>query len=246
METRTGTIEVEGQAGPMPVFVAQPTAGGQFPGVILVMEAFGLNEHIKDVAQRIAAEGYFVAAPDLYYREAKRVVGYDELPEAIRLMNELSDENILKDVGAVIRALQVDPQVRVDRIGMTGFCMGGRITFLTACNNSAIKAAVPFYGGGIGTVWQPGERTPKAPLEYADKLQAPILLFFGGKDAFIPAAEVEKIRARLAELGKNAEVVVYEDADHGFFCDQRGSYNQAAASDAWQRLLKFFDQHLKH
>ena len=245
MEITTGNWTVSGEGRNLPVFVARPLGDGQHPAVMVVMEAFGLNAHIKKVAERIAAEGYVVAAPDLYYREGSPVVGYDNLPEALRLMFGLSDDKILKDVDNVVQRLQADPGVRVDRIGITGFCMGGRVTFLAACNNRAIKAAVPFYGGGIGSVMQPSDKTPQAPLEYAEQLQAPMLLFFGGKDAFIPSDEVDTIRGRLKDLGKEAEVVVYPEADHGFFCDERPSYNQQAADDAWRRMTDFFARHLK-
>jgi carboxymethylenebutenolidase len=228
----------------MPVFMAAPRDGGRTRRDRL-MEAFGLNEHIKSVASRLAREGYVTVAPDVYYREPNRVAGYDNLPEAIRLMMNLWDSKILSDIDAVISFLQKQPNVKPDRIGMTGFCMGGRITFLTACNNTAVKAAVPFYGGGIATIMRPSDHTPIAPLEYADKLEAPMLLFFGEQDAFIPPEQVDKIKARLAELGKDAETVIYPGADHGFFCDERLSYNAGAADDAWKRMTSFFARHLK-
>jgi carboxymethylenebutenolidase len=245
MDITEGMELVRAEAGQMPLFVARPKTGGAYPGVIVVMEAFGLNQHIKKIASRIAAEGYVTVAPDLYYREPNAVVGYDKLPEAIRLMTGLWDSKILQDVDAVISFLQKQPGVRSDRIGMTGFCMGGRITFLTACHNAAIKAAVPFYGGGIASVMQPSDRTPLPPLAYADKLEAPMLLFFGEKDAFIPLDQVDKIKNRLSELGKPAETIVYPGADHGFFCDERPSYQKAAAEDAWRRMTTFFAKHLR-
>ena len=245
MEITSRMVQVQAEAGAMPAFLAQPTAPGKHPGVVVVMEAFGLNAHIKDVAARIAREGYVTLAPDIYYREKDTVVGYDNLPDAIRLMSSLWDDKIVKDMGAAITHLQQQPSARADRIGVTGFCMGGRITFLTACMNPAVKAAVPFYGGGIAAVMQPGERTPKAPLEYAEKLSAPMLLFFGDNDPFIPLDQVEKIKQRLANLKKTAETIVYPGAPHGFFCNERDSYRADAAKDAWERLLKFFGQHLK-
>jgi carboxymethylenebutenolidase len=245
MEITKGMDKVRAEGGDMSVFLARPKQGGPLPAIIVVMEAFGLNDHIKNVASRIAAEGYVVAAPDVYYRETNAVVGYDQLPEAIRLMTDLWDSKILQDMGAVISFLQKQKDAKADKIGMTGFCMGGRITFLTACNNSAIKASVPFYGGGIAAVMQASDRTPIAPLEYADKLQAPMLLFFGERDAFIPLDHVNKIKSRLADLGKKAEVVVYPGADHGFFCDERASYNADAAKDAWKRMTDFFARHLR-
>jgi len=241
MEITSGMVQIRAVDGTMSAALARPTADGKYPGVIVVQEAFGLNAHIKDVGARIAREGYVTLAPDLYYREKNAVVGYDNLPEAIRLMMGLSDDKIVKDMGAAIAYLQQQPAVRGDRIGLTGFCMGGRVSFLTACLNPAVKAAVPFYGGGIGSAAPPA----KAPLDYADTLAAPMLLFFGEKDGFIGLDEVERIKTRLAELKKNAEVIVYPGADHGFFCNERSSYHAESAKDAWTRLLKFLEKHLK-
>jgi carboxymethylenebutenolidase len=244
MEITSGMVQVSAEAGRMPAFVARPTADGKHAAVIVVQEAFGLNAHIKEVAARFAREGYVALAPDLYYREQGAVVGYDNLPEAIRLMMTLWDDKIVADMNGAISYLKAQPFVRADRIGVTGFCMGGRVTFLTACKNADVKAAVPFYGGGIGAV-AASERTPRAPLDFADQLRCPMLLFFGENDSFIPLDEVNKIKARLAELKKQAEVVVYPGAPHGFFCNERDSYRADAAKDAWARLLKFFGQHLK-
>jgi carboxymethylenebutenolidase len=244
MEIMERMDEVGTSVGRMPAFVARPSAAGSYPAVIVAMEAFGLNSHIKRVASRIAELGYIVAAPDFYFRQPNSVVAYDNLPEALRLMSTLSDRAVLADVECVISFLKAQPGVKPDKIGMIGFCMGGRMTFLAACKNPSIKAAVTFYGGGIASVMRPSERTPVAPLEYANELHAPMLLLFGGQDAFIPPEHVERIRERLAALGKTAETVVYPNADHGFFCDERLSYQAEAASDAWERTARFFAQHL--
>ncbi len=244
MEISKEMVEIRAADGAMPAFLAQPRGDGAYPGVVVVQEAFGLNDHIKDVAARLASEGYAALAPDLYYRQSRRAVGYDELPEAIRLMSTLTDEKVVADMAAVISHLQALPQVRADRIGVTGFCMGGYVTFITACRNPAVKAAVPFYGGGIGSD-AVSERRPKPALQYADQISAPMLLFFGGQDRFIPAEEVEKIERRLAELHKDAETVVYPEAPHGFFCAERDSYRQQAAADAWERMKRFLARHLK-
>jgi carboxymethylenebutenolidase len=234
MEVSSEMVQIKAPDGAMPAFVASPMAIGKQPAVIVVMEAFGLNEHIKAVAKRIAAEGYVVLAPDVYYREKNSVVGYDNLPGALRLMGTLADDKIVKDVDAAVGYLKAQDFVRGDRIGITGFCMGGRISFLAACENRDLCAAAPFYGGGIGGL-----------LGRADKLGCPLLLFFGDQDPFIPNDEVERIRTKLAELGKPAEVKVYPGAQHGFFCDGRSSYHPQAAADAWRRLLDFFARHLK-
>lgn len=234
MTTTSSMVKIAAPDGEMGAFLARPLAAGKYPAVVLVMEAFGLNQHIKDVASRIAAEGYLALAPDMYYRESNAVVGYDQLPEAIRLMTSLRDDGIVADMAAAISFLRSQDGVRGDRIGITGFCMGGRISFLTACNSSTIKAAAPFYGGGTGAL-----------LDQAAKITCPMLLFFGDQDPFIPKDEVGSIRSTLAKLNKPAEVVVYPGAPHGFFCDERDSYRPDAANDAWERLKKFFATHLK-
>ena len=234
METTSSMVKVTAADGEMPAFLARPAGAGRHPAVMVIMEAFGLNAHIKDVASRLAGEGYVALAPDMYYREPNAVVGYDQLPEAIRLMTSLRDDNIAADMAGAVSYLQSRDFVRGDRIGVTGFCMGGRITFLSACKNSDVKAAAPFYGGGIGSL-----------LDQAPKITCPMLLFFGGQDSFIPNAEVETIKATLGRLKKSADVVVYPDAPHGFFCNERDSYRPDAAKDAWDRLKTFFAKHLK-
>src|SRR5438093_9435475 len=152
------TIEVPTPAGSMPAFLARPAGDRPAPAVLVIMEAFGLNAHIEDVARRIAAEGYVALAPDLYWRGGKgRAVGYDQLPEAIALMQSLNEADVVTDLQSAVAALESDPRVRADRIGITGFCMGGRVSFLAACElPDEIKASAPYYGGGI-----PIEKTEK-------------------------------------------------------------------------------------
>ncbi len=227
-------IEVPTAAGAMPVFMARPSGEAPAAAVLVIMEAFRLNAHIEDVARRIAAEGYVALAPDLYWRGGTgRAVRYDQLPEAIALMQSLRDDEVVADVGGAIAYLERQPFVRADRIGITGFCMGGRVTFLAACElPDKIKAAAPFYGGGI-------------PIEKTAKLRAPLLAFFGEDDPFIPLDAVEALKAELARHKKQAEVVVYPKAPHGFFCNERDSYRPEAARDAWERLKTFLATHLK-
>ena len=231
MDVHTEMIET---AGGMPAYVGRPKDGGKGPGVLVIQEAFGLNGHIKDVARRIAAEGYTALAPDMFWRGGKgRAVGYDELPAAIGMMQALKDDQVVTDLSGAIAWLETQPSVRADRIGITGFCMGGRISYLAACEiPDKIRAAVPFYGGGI-------------PVDKTAKLRCPVLAFFGEKDAFIPLDSVEALKAEAKKHGKQVEVVVYPGADHGFFCNERASYQAAAAKDAWERLKKFFATHLK-
>src|SRR5262249_49747523 len=164
---------------------------------------------------------------------AGRVAGYDQLPEALRLMGELTDAGIVEDVGSGVAYLERQPFVRADRIGITGFCMGGRVSYLAACALPAkIKAAVPFYGGGI-------------PIDRTATLEAPVLAFFGDEDPFIPLDQVRALETKAQQLGKQVTVHVYAKAPHGFFCDERDSYRPDAAADSWKRMTAFFAEHLK-
>jgi carboxymethylenebutenolidase len=240
MQISTTTIRLRTGEGEMKCHQAQPRGQGKFPAVIVIMEAFGLNDHIKDVTERVAAEGYVAIAPDLYYRESPNVVGYDQLQEAIGLMQRLDAEKVAVDLQKVITHLKTQTFVNGDRIGITGFCMGGTIAFMAACRFPAdVKAAVPFYGGSIA------DDSPTAPLNAAGNLQAPVLCFFAGQDPYIPLAQVHKIEATLQALGKSHEVKVYADADHGFFCDERASYHPEAAQDAWENTKAWFAKYLQ-
>jgi carboxymethylenebutenolidase len=234
MDVETQTLEVPAAGGMLPAFLARPKDGARAPSVLVIQEAFGLNDHIEDVARRIAGEGYVALAPDLYWRGGKgRTARYDQLPEAIALMQSLKDPEVVSDLGSAIAYLEKQSFVRADRIGITGFCMGGRVAYLAACELAdEIKACVPFYGGGI-------------PVEKTAKLKCPVLAFFGEKDAFIPLESVEQLKVEAARRGKSVEIFVYPGADHGFFCNERASYQKAAAEDSWARLKRFFAKHLK-
>ncbi|MEX2207847.1 MAG: dienelactone hydrolase family protein [Myxococcota bacterium] len=235
MEIRTSHEKVSTPDGAMPVYVAEPTAAGRRPAVIVIMEAFGLNAHIEDVTRRIAAEGYVALAPDIYWRSLPdNKVGYDELPKAIGLMQKVNDAAAVQDIASAADALARRPTVNAAKLGVTGFCMGGRLAFLAAAElGDRITAVVPFYGGGIAGL-----------LGKADKIRAPLQLFFGEKDAFIPQDQVNAIDAKLRELGKAYTIKTYPGTVHGFFCDARPDYNAPAAADAWQQLLGFFRKHL--
>ncbi len=222
------------EIGGMPAYVARPDGSGAVPAVLVIQEAFGLNAHIKDVAGRVAAEGYVALAPDLFHRGGKgRTARYDDLPKALELMGALRDDEIVADVGSAIAYLEAQPQVRKGRVGITGFCMGGRVSYLAACALAGkIAAAVPYYGGGI-------------PVDRTSTLQAPVLAFFGEDDPFIPLDQVERLRAEAKKLGKSVEIVVYPKAPHGFFCNERDSYRPEAAADAWTRTKAFLKKHLQ-
>ena len=236
MDIQTRDLNIEALDGAMPIFVAHPEGDGPHPAVIVVMEAFGRVQHICDVAARIAREGYVAVAPDFYYREgAAGRVPYDELPRAIELLQQFDDAGFLDDMQTTLEYLRGLDTVRNSKIGVTGFCMGGRLTFYSACAlPGEIAAAAPFYGAF--TVGH---------LPEADAIRCPLYLFFGDKDPYIPAEEVETIESRLNQLGKRFELKTYAGADHGFFCNERESFNETAASDAWTELTRFFADTLR-
>ncbi len=240
MEITKQEVTVPVGAEKMPAYVARPASGGPYPGLVVVMEAFGLNGNIKAISDRFAAEGFVVISPNLYFRQPNNVVGYDDLPSAIKLMGSLTDDQIVADMTAAINFLKEQKEVK-PKFGTTGFCMGGRVAFLTAVRNSDVNATAPFYGGGMTRAGQPGGR---APIDDAANLKGPVLAFFGGKDAFIPVAEVDKFRDALNKAGKSGEVVLYADADHGFMCDERPSHHPEHAKEAFPKTVAFFKKNL--
>lgn len=240
MEIVKQDLTVQTGSEKMPCHLARPASGGPYPGLVVVMEAFGLNDNIKGLTDRFAAEGFVAISPNLYFRQPNNVVGYDNLPGAIKLMGSLNDDQIVADMTAAIDYLKTMKEVK-PRFGTTGFCMGGRVAFLTAVRNPDVYATAPFYGGGMTRAGQPGG---KAPIDSAANLKGPVLAFFGGKDAFIPMAEVDKFRDALNQASKPAEIVLYADADHGFMCDERPSYHPAHAKEAFAKTVAFFRQNL--
>ncbi len=239
MDITTSTIQLNTPDGKMEAYEARPKDGGTRPAIIVLMEAFGLNSHIKDVTERVAREGYVAVAPDLYHREPERVVSYKELQKAIGIMNRLQDPKVMADVGAVISHLKSQSHVKASAIGITGFCMGGRFTYLAAAHhNKDIKAAVSFYGGGI-PMGKP------SPLDRTGEIRCPIYLFFGGMDSLIPQEHVEKINKALTDKKKTFMMKVYPEAGHGFFCNERESYHADSAKDAWDKFRSFFAQNLQ-
>lgn len=211
-------------------YVAAPP-GRNRPSIIIVHEWWGLNDHIKDVARRYAREGFIAVAPDLYSRLGHRVTA--DPNEAGKLMNALKQEDGLQDLNATVAYLKTVPEVDPNRLGVTGFCMGGSYALLLPCINPAIKAAVPFYG------WIPN---PDTPLQ---NLACPVLYIYGEEDGYIGKGEVQRLADALKKYNKRGEIKTYPGASHAFFNDTRKEvYKPAEARDAWNRAVAFFKQHL--
>jgi carboxymethylenebutenolidase len=239
MDVTNSTVQLNTSDGKMEAYVAQPKDGGTYPGIVVIQEAFGVNSHIKKVTERIAAEGYVAIAPDIFLREAERIIPYSEMPKAIATMQRVVDSKAMEDVGAAIAHLKSQSNVKSGSIGVIGFCMGGRLTYLAAAHhNKDVKCAVPFYGGGI-PMGNP------SPLSRTGEIKCPMYLFFGAKDQLIPLDQVNQIKAELTAKKVPFQMEIYPEPGHGFFCDDRGGYHEASAKDAWEKTKAFFAQHLK-
>jgi carboxymethylenebutenolidase len=229
--------------GAMDVIVARPEEEGLFPAVVVAQEAFGVNDHIRDVCRRFAREGYVALAPELFHRSGRGVdVAYADLPSVFTHLAALTNEGLEHDLRACFDHLRGRREVVGTRIGLVGFCMGGFAAFLGACRLDP-AATVSFYGGGIVS---PRIQSKLKPLlGEATGIKSPILCLFGADDRGIPPADVEAVRHALDTLEAPHEVVVYPGAGHGFFCDQRPVYNGEAAADAWRRTLSLFGRYLR-
>lgn len=237
METRT--VQLATPDGPMDLYEARPD-GSPTRAVIVIQEAFGVNDHIQDVTRRFADAGYLAVAPSLFHRAGGGTASYDDFSKVLPLFEGLSDAGILADVDAA-RDHVHGTGITDAHIGIVGFCMGGRVTFLVALER-ALGAAVGFYGGGLVTA-----RFPQFPalVERTPSLQTPWLGLFGDLDGSIPVEDVEALRDALDSQAPVAhQVVRYADADHGFHCDVRPSFHPEAAADAWRRTLAWFDEAL--
>jgi carboxymethylenebutenolidase len=219
----------------MNAYAARPAEEGKFPGMLVFQEAFGVNAHIRDVTERIAREGYAAIAPELFHRTAPGFEGsYTDIQSVMPHMQAMKEESAVQDIHAAYEWLKSNAQTTPDRIASIGFCMGGRMSFLA---NSAVqlRAAISFYGGGIAPAYLPR----------AANLSAPILFFWGGLDKHIPQEQIRALMDEVQRVGKPHINVEISDADHGFFCDARASYNPVAATLAWTLSLKFLDVHVK-
>jgi carboxymethylenebutenolidase len=232
------TIEVDTADGPMALYEATPD-GEPRGGVVVIQEAFGVNDHIMDVTRRFAAAGYHAVAPHIFHRAGGGTAPYDDWSLVLPLFEGLTDDGILMDVEAAVAHLRA-VGLNDRQIGIVGFCFGGRVTFLVAAERS-LGAAVGFYGGGIVTA-----RFPQFPalVDRAARLQTPWLGLFGDQDQGIPVEDVETLREALAEAPVDTEVVRYAEAEHGFHCDVRPAFHADAAADGWDRTLRWFDAHL--
>ncbi len=245
LDIRTSHTPVHNQGVEIESYLAEPIAEGPFPGIVVLQEIFGVNAHIRDVTKRLARMGYVAIAPALYQRLAPGFeTGYT--PDAVQLGRDYKvqtkADELLSDIQAAIDHLKQRANVNPQAIGCIGFCFGGHVAYLAA-TLSDIRATASFYGAGI-THWCPGEGAPT--LARTADISGTLYAFFGMNDASIPPEHVDAIEQALTQHHIPHRIWRYAGADHGFFCDQRASYNPTAASAAWQTVQTLFEQTLKY
>jgi carboxymethylenebutenolidase len=239
----TGEIKVAAGGGEMPAWRAQPDKGSHFPVILVVQEIFGVHEYIKDVCRRLAKLGYLAIAPELFARQGdpRKISNVQEILSSI--VAKVPDTQVMADLDACV-AWAKSNGGDTARLGITGFCWGGRITWLYAAHNPQIKAGVAWYGRLVSPV---NEMNPKHPIDIAGQLKGSVLGLYGGLDQGIPLDTVEKMEAALAAstnpASKASSIQVYDNAPHAFHADYRPSYRKEDAEDGWQRLQAWFKQH---
>jgi carboxymethylenebutenolidase len=242
-EIGTSHVKIPNQDVQIDAYLAEPAQAGTFPAVIVIQEIFGVNSHIRDVTERFAKEGYVAIAPAIYQRIAPGFeTGYT--PEDIAIGRQYKDQTkadeLLSDLQATIAYLKNLPNVKGDAIGSIGFCFGGHVVYLGAILPD-IKATASFYGAGI-TTSTPGGGAPT--ITHTSNIKGTLYAFFGTEDQSIPLEQTEQIEAELEKYQISHRVFRYP-ANHGFFCDQRASYDPDAAADAWKQVLELFKKELQ-
>lgn len=243
-EIRTAKVQVPNGDLLIDAYLAQPAAPGTYPGVVVIQEIFGVNAHIREVTERIGKNGYVAIAPAIYQRIAPGFeAGYT--PADIKIGKEYKaqtkTEELKSDIQATIEYLKQNTEVARSGFGCIGFCFGGHVAYLAA-TLPEIKATASFYGAGI-TNWSPGDGP--ATITRTPEIKGTIYGFFGMSDASIPPAQVDQIEAELQKHQIPHRIFRYDGADHGFCCDHRSSYNQEAATDAWNQVQQLFSQELQ-
>lgn len=234
-----GEVRIPVGDASIPAYRAKPAQGKRLPVVLVVQEIFGVHEYIKDVCRRLAKQGYFAIAPEMYFRQGdvSKLTEIKDIRE--KVVSKVPDAQVMADLDAALRFAGQDGG-NPERAAVTGFCWGGRIVWLYAAHNPKLKAGVAWYGRLADAA---SELTPRHPVDIAAQLKVPVLGLYGGQDAGIPLTDVDRMRDALKSSKSGSEIVVYPDAPHAFHADYRPSYRKEAAEDGWARMLAWFKKH---
>jgi carboxymethylenebutenolidase len=236
-----GEVKIPVPDGEVPAYRALPAGGKNLPVILVVQEIFGVHEHIKDICRRLAKQGCFAVATEMYARQGDvSKFKPNEFQEILKVVSKVPDNQVMSDLDATVAWAKSTGNADISRLGITGFCWGGRIVWLYGAHNPSLKAGVAWYGRLVGDA---DPLHPKHPVDVAASISAPILGLYGAADQGIPVATVDKMRDALKAAGKTAEIVVYPDTPHAFFADYRPSYRKEQAEDGWKRMLDWFKKH---
>jgi len=237
-----GEVKIATRDGPVPAYRAAPGKDGPFPVILVVQEIFGVHEHIKDVCRRLAKLGYFAIAPELYFRQGDVTKFTDNQEIFAKIVNFVPDSQVMSDLDAAVVWAQSTGKADTSKLGITGFCWGGRITWTYCVHNPKVCAGVAWYGRLVAPAKAPLQ--PAYPVELAAHLKVPVRGLYGGQDASIPVEHVEQMRAALKAAGDTtSEIIVYPEAPHAFYADYRPNYRKEAAEDGWKQMRDWFRKH---
>jgi len=235
-----GPVRVPVHDGEIPAYRAMPATGGPFPVVLVVQEIFGVHEHIQDICRRFAKLGHLAVAPELFARQGDPSQIGDIQTIIATIVAKVPDAQVMSDLDATVAWARSTGSGDTARLGISGFCWGGRIVWLYAAHSAQLKAGVAWYGRLVG---ERNELQPQHPVDVAAELKAPVLGLYGAADQGIPLDSVEAMREALKAAQVPAEIIVYPDTPHGFFADYRASYRKEQAQEAWQRLQEWLKLH---
>ena len=236
-----GEVKVSSGGLDIPAYRAMPASGSNFPVMLVIQEVFGVHEHIKDVCRRFAKLGYFAIAPELYARQGDpSKYKMDEIPKLIaEVVSKVPDAQVAADLDACVNFAKASGSADVSKLGVIGFCWGGRQVWMYSAHNPAVKAGAAFYGPLAG---KPDELRPKFPVDIAASLKGNVLGIYGGADTGIPLDTVEQMRSALKAAGSKSRIDVYDGAPHGFHADYRPTYRKDAAEDAFRKAIAWFKE----
>jgi len=235
-----GEVKIPVTDGSIPAYRAMPASGSSFPVILVIQEIFGVHAHIQDICRRLAKLGYLAIAPEMFARQGdvSKITDIQEIRS--KVVSKVPDAQAMSDLDATVDWAQKSAKGNINKLGITGFCWGGRMVWLYSSHNPKVKAGVAWYGRLVGNSTA---LTPKHPIDIAANLKVPVLGLYGGKDEGIPNDTVEKMREVLKTGSSGSEIVLYPDTPHAFNADYRPSYREKEAKDAWKRMQEWFKKH---
>ena len=241
-----GEVKIPTRDAEMPAYRAMPAKGKNFPVALVVQEIFGVHEHIKDICRRFAKLGYLAVAPSLYFRQGDTT--QLKMEDVMKVVAQVPDAQVMADLDSTVTWARATKKSDGKKVGITGFCWGGRIVWLYSAHSKELDAGVAWYGRLVAREGAPvNPLTPRQPVDVVGEMNAPVLGLYGGKDTGIPVASVEKMREALkgskSKAARASEIILYPEAAHGFHADYRPSYNKESATDGWQRLQAWFKKY---